>query len=142
MSNGNGYTKVTVGEVFDYIEDGQWHTKKEMAEHFDVSTKTISLKIKTLQVSGFCILFGNKGSKLIDENSIDEDAAVSWERNAIWIKGTLSRLADISKPMHKRSIVTSVRKCLPSTPDDRRELRKFAVTLQRVIDAADIDEDE
>ena len=141
MSDNRVY-KVTVDEVWDYLNDGDWHTNKELCEQFDVAPKTIKKKIVILQTVGNCILFGNDGYKLIDDTSIDEDVAIAWKRNAIWVKGTLLSQARISKTMNTKSIVSALRKALPSVPEERRGLRQSAVALQRVIDASEIEFDD
>jgi biotin operon repressor len=142
MSDSDKRVKVTPDEVWDALADGQWHTNQELCGQFGVANGTIKKNVAILQAVGHCILFGQGGYCLIDDTFVSENGATTWKRNAGWIKGVLGSIARTAIPMHKKGIVTAVRRALPADPEERRGIRQFAVTLQRVIDAAEIENGE
>ena len=130
--------KLTVEDVWDYMSDEQFHTIADIAREFEVCAATARSRITMLQEQGYCLVCDQRGWLLIDDTNIDDETIDAYMRSATWIKGTLGRLATISKPMTRRKLISAIRQALPSTQDERRALRSLGVYLQRVIDAADI----
>ena len=141
MKNGRSQ-KVTADEIWEYLSDEDWHKVGELAKNYKVCNATIRNKISILQEAGFCLLPGRDGWKLVDETSFDDETCKAYFRVQKWISGLLMKLAKTAEPMMKRQIVAAIRKALPSTKGDRKVLREFSVLMRRVIDAADIEDDD
>lgn len=142
MAKNGHLLKLTAEEVWDYLSDQRWHTVGEVAASFEVCKATVRSRINVLQEAGHCLVCGRDGWRLIDDTNIDKETAEEWNRAAEWIRASLGRLATIAKPMKKRSIMAAIRRALPTTPGERQTLRAIGVMLQRVVDAALIEEED
>jgi len=123
---------VTKQEVYEVFDDSQWHTKKEIAEVFGCSPKTISHRVTDLVKDGVSIINGSQGYRIITPSEVDEESARDIEKMMRWIVASVTRQAFSAKPMKK--LMTKARALLPKSKEERMIVRKYLVQLTHLID--------
>lgn len=124
---------ITKEEVFDFLSDKKWHTKYEIADHFDVHPSTISKRIKELVIDGWGVLTGMEGYMLTETTDItDEDMARAVQKMCNYMVGIVARQALNAKPMKR--LMAAAKKMLPKTKEERMIVRKYLVQLTHLID--------
>ena len=130
---------VSKDAVFEALSDGDWHTKKELANDFDVCASTVASRVRELVADGWGVIVGPGGYQLVEASDItDEEAAVAVERFARYMIGTVTRQAMSAKPVKK--LLAAARKLLPKTRDERVIVRKYLVQLTHLIDWDEADD--
>jgi len=133
--------KLSKEEVYQYLSDKKWHTRTELAEVFAVHFSTVSNRVTELMRDGVSILIGNEGYRLTKAEDItDEDIAISVEHMVRWMVGTVARQAVSGKPIKR--LLSSARKLLPKTKEEKIAIRKYLVQLTHLIDWDEADEEE
>ena len=129
----NNTQKVTKEEVCKELEDGNWHTKGDIAASFGVSGRTISKRVTDLIKDEVSIINGQKGLRIVKPSDVvDNDIARDIEKMTRWIIGIVTRQALSAKPMKK--LMTKARALLPRDAEEKAIVRKYLVQLTHLID--------
>lgn len=127
-------------EIREYLMDGEWHTKAEIANHFNVCSATIAARMFDLAKDGVSSIIGLAGYRIIEPEDItDEDTALAVERMIGYMIGTVTRQAMSSKPMKR--LMAEARKLLPKTSEERMIVRKYLIQLTHLIDWQETEEE-
>ena len=124
---------VSKEEVFAELQDNKWHSKRDMANHFDVSSGTIAARVRDLAEDGKAVLMGRFGYRFVAASDItDEETAEAIQAMSRWMIGIVTRQAMTARPMKR--LMTEARKMLPKSKDERQIVRKYLVQLTHLID--------
>lgn len=138
MSN-HWLEKVSEEQVFELLADGNWRTYAELANRFDVSPATIQKKVRSLIQSGYLILKGPRGVRLVDDSmEIDAETAAEVMDMMAWVFATVASMAHHAVPV--KSLMPSIKRALPKTKDERLFLRQLMVRMTHLIDWESIDD--
>ena len=124
---------VSKQEVFAELQDGQWHSKRELASIFNVSRATVAARVKGLAEDGKAVLMGRFGYRFVEASDITgEEIAEAVQAMSQWMIGVVTRQAMAANPMKR--LLKASRKMLPKSKEERQIVRKYLVQLTHLID--------
>jgi len=116
--------KVSAEDVLSQI-NGKHKKKRDLAKDFEVTDRTISNKIRTLQEVGHPIIFSKKGLICIDKEWLEsEPHAEELEDFLNWCIGGIKRFHSLISPT--QPLLPEMKRTLSVnySPEERRELAR------------------